>query len=553
MTENLGIHQYGQAKSVPEMALLAELRKQLSPTCQRWYMHPMSLSAIGQELSSSGYVIVDGYLSPAESEKLRGVLVQKRPVMQPGGSWLRHQRDRRQPQAAGGDGNNRNNCDGITGNSSSIGSDGVKIPSAAHAHKTRNDVITWSSGKDSKPVQSHLTRVGTLLTALGPYCTDIKALVSRSEAMLACYPGGGSVYKKHVDNPRDLQRGVKGNDRLLTAIVYLNPDWKHGDGGELALYHPRPRDNVQRAKLAPLSGRLLLFWSDWRNPHEVLPARSVRYACTIWCDAGKKHSWKPPPPLPPVPLLPAMASTDEVEESGNSEEGPVAVNAQNGMAVNKTEFLPAVTAIGQLFEALRKDVQCVERAHLSSTDTNSAELGDENADDVATRKLSLEKLLGSRVRMGCGAVQSLGKISLEEAVKAVFAEKLLVCGPSVRVSKSANEQEPELERAREISVYSWADGAKAVSVYIEDVVPVGENGESCVNVDEDTISLKVNSAGTGVELRVKDPKGLLHVLRLHRLFGKVDRATWKCKKGRLVLKLWKGAVGNPWAKLKVAA
>ena len=38
------------------------------------------------------------------------------------------------------------------------------------------------------------------------------------QAMIACYPGGGSGYKKHVDNPSE-------DGRIITCICYLNNNW----------------------------------------------------------------------------------------------------------------------------------------------------------------------------------------------------------------------------------------------------------------------------------------------------------------------------------------
>eukprot|EP00560_Eucampia_antarctica_P006006 CAMPEP_0197824396 /NCGR_PEP_ID=MMETSP1437-20131217/1647_1 /TAXON_ID=49252 ORGANISM="Eucampia antarctica, Strain CCMP1452" /NCGR_SAMPLE_ID=MMETSP1437 /ASSEMBLY_ACC=CAM_ASM_001096 /LENGTH=334 /DNA_ID=CAMNT_0043424005 /DNA_START=24 /DNA_END=1025 /DNA_ORIENTATION=+ len=103
----------------------------------------------------------------------------------------------------------------------------------------------------------------------------------------------GSVYPLHIDNPQGL---AAGDTRKLTCIIYLNPDYEPGDGGELRiLFHGGNNNNDNNgenasssfADVTPDGGRMVLFWSD-EIPHEVMPTTLLgdvsrdRYALTIW-------------------------------------------------------------------------------------------------------------------------------------------------------------------------------------------------------------------------------------------------------------------------------
>ena len=99
--------------------------------------------------------------------------------------------------------------------------------------------------------------------------------------MIAIYPGNGTRYVKHVDNP------VK-DGRCITSIYYCNESWdmdkvcfkSHSqkyaiqDGGGLRLY---PETSATPMDIDPQADRLVFFWSDRRNPHEVLPVYRNRY------------------------------------------------------------------------------------------------------------------------------------------------------------------------------------------------------------------------------------------------------------------------------------
>ncbi|XP_060744068.1 prolyl hydroxylase EGLN2 [Tachysurus vachellii] len=103
----------------------------------------------------------------------------------------------------------------------------------------------------------------------------------RTKAMVACYPGNGTKYVRHVDNPN-------GDGRCITCIYYLNKNWDVKVHGGLLQIYPEGRNVV--ANIEPFFDRLLVFWSDRRNPHEVKPAFSTRYAITVWYFDAKERA-----------------------------------------------------------------------------------------------------------------------------------------------------------------------------------------------------------------------------------------------------------------------
>ncbi|XP_076833511.1 egl nine homolog 1 [Brachyhypopomus gauderio] len=148
----------------------------------------------------------------------------------------------------------------------------------------RGDQIAWVEGKEPGCrsigiLMAHIDQAIMHSSAngqLGNYVVN-----GRTKAMVACYPGNGARYVRHVDNPN-------GDGRCITCIYYLNKNWDvRVQGGLLQLY-PEGRNVV--ANIEPLFDRLLIFWSDRRNPHEVKPAYAKRYAITVWYFDAKERA-----------------------------------------------------------------------------------------------------------------------------------------------------------------------------------------------------------------------------------------------------------------------
>merc|ERR1711972_727867 len=118
-------------------------------------------------------------------------------------------------------------------------------------------------------------------------CKSLPALqgvnLTQGQPMMAVYPGDGARYGKHMDATSS---GSGDNGRVLTLLIYLNPFWKHGDGGCLRLFESLA-DEAGIADIEPLHGRLVGFFCRDQLPHEVLPALANRVAVTIWYYDGE--------------------------------------------------------------------------------------------------------------------------------------------------------------------------------------------------------------------------------------------------------------------------
>lgn len=134
-------------------------------------------------------------------------------------------------------------------------------------NEVRGDYTYWlDKARDEKELQlfADLEEVKSMINR---YCY---LSLSDYEFHLALYPVG-SFYKKHLDQ-------FKGrNNRMISMIIYLNKNWKNGDGGELKIYPEGKEEQI----IAPLENRCILFRSDILF-HEVLPTFKPRKSVTGW-------------------------------------------------------------------------------------------------------------------------------------------------------------------------------------------------------------------------------------------------------------------------------
>ncbi|GAX82564.1 hypothetical protein CEUSTIGMA_g9990.t1 [Chlamydomonas eustigma] len=121
------------------------------------------------------------------------------------------------------------------------------------------------------PVCSQLNNDRSLPVMLNLF---MPKLTLESQAIkLQVNSGGGGCFPCHFDSDEQV------DGRKVTAIIYANPMWQPGDGGQLRLY---PFPYSAPIDIEPVSGRMVLF-SSTRMLHRVLPSAATQRVClTVW-------------------------------------------------------------------------------------------------------------------------------------------------------------------------------------------------------------------------------------------------------------------------------
>lgn len=141
----------------------------------------------------------------------------------------------------------------------------------AKIKEIRSDKIAWLEKNENKKVDNlFFDVIESLLLAINRRCF---LGLNTYEFHFAKYEPG-SFYQRHKDV-------FKSDDaRKISVIIYLNPQWKKGDGGELKIYHEENEIMVE-----PKAGTIVVFESHIE--HEVLVSNTNRYSVTGWMKSTK--------------------------------------------------------------------------------------------------------------------------------------------------------------------------------------------------------------------------------------------------------------------------
>lgn len=135
------------------------------------------------------------------------------------------------------------------------------------ASSIRGDFIYWIGRKKDEALSDLFELLDEVRIQLKQ---QLFLSLSDCEFHFALYPPE-TRYEKHVDQFHGR------NNRVISMLIYLNENWKPGDGGELKIYQPDGKEVL----IEPLAKRLVMFKSDTVE-HEVMVTHADRKSLTGW-------------------------------------------------------------------------------------------------------------------------------------------------------------------------------------------------------------------------------------------------------------------------------
>jgi len=131
----------------------------------------------------------------------------------------------------------------------------------------RDDFIYWLDQNIDADLEELFELLDGLVEKLREY---LLLSISDYEFHFALYPPK-TRYEKHVDQ-------LKGkSNRVISVLIYLNENWRPGDGGELKVYQADGNELI----IQPIAKRLVMFKSDIVK-HEVMTTQKPRKSLTGW-------------------------------------------------------------------------------------------------------------------------------------------------------------------------------------------------------------------------------------------------------------------------------
>ena len=107
------------------------------------------------------------------------------------------------------------------------------------------DIADHREDMEARPLLELLNRLKGLKATLANYAEQQQvqpfSFTSQSSVQVACYPGNGARYARHIDAHRQSSTDKEVDapqkaHRLFTLLYYLNDNWAPPDGGKLRVH-----------------------------------------------------------------------------------------------------------------------------------------------------------------------------------------------------------------------------------------------------------------------------------------------------------------------------